>query len=103
MHKSIKHLPLTETTFYIMMVLHSPLHGYAIMQKVESISKGKVKIAAGTMYGAIEHLLSLKWIKSVPSNDKRRKVYLITELGKEIFQLETNRMKELIALVKKIN
>ena len=48
-----KYLPLTETTFYILLSLKEPSHGYAIMQKVEELSNGRVRIAAGTMYGAI--------------------------------------------------
>ncbi|MCL0330680.1 PadR family transcriptional regulator [Apilactobacillus xinyiensis] len=102
MHKNVEDLPLTETTFYILIALNSPLHGYAIMQEVENLSNGNVKIAAGTMYGAIEHLLKLKWIKSVPSNDKRRKVYSITEKGIKILKLETNRLKGLVLLAKKM-
>ncbi|WP_019771843.1 PadR family transcriptional regulator, partial [Streptococcus sobrinus] len=73
--KRNKHLPLTETTYYILLALLEPGHGYVIMQRVEDLSDGDVRIAAGTMYGAIENLLKLKWIKSIPSNDKRRKVY----------------------------
>lgn len=69
--KRNKHLPLTETTYYILLALLEPGHGYVIMQRVEDLSDGDVRIAAGTMYGAIENLLKLKWIKSIPSNDKR--------------------------------
>lgn len=57
--KRNKHLPLTETTYYILLALLEPAHGYHIMQKVEDMSDGDVKIAAGTMYGAIENLLKL--------------------------------------------
>ncbi|WP_019792912.1 PadR family transcriptional regulator, partial [Streptococcus sobrinus] len=84
--KRNKHLPLTETTYYILLALLEPGHGYVIMQRVEDLSDGDVRIAAGTMYGAIENLLKLKWIKSIPSNDKRRKVYALTDKGQEILQ-----------------
>ncbi len=89
------HLPLTETTYYILLALLEPAHGYHIMQKVEEMSDGDVKIAAGTMYGAIENLLKLKWICSVPSSDKRRKVYQVTAMGQEIIELETQRIRKL--------
>ena len=79
--KRNKHLPLTETTYYILLALLEPGHGYVIMQRVEDLSDGDVRIAAGTMYGAIENLLKLKWIKSIPSNDKRRKVYAVADKG----------------------
>ncbi|WP_086314776.1 hypothetical protein A5821_002394 [Enterococcus sp. 7F3_DIV0205] len=93
-----KILPLTETTFYIMLSLIEPSHGYAIMQKVEEISNGRVRIAAGTMYGATENLLKQKLICEVPGEDKRRRVYQLTNTGKDVLKLEVKRLKELAAL-----
>ncbi|AWN62076.1 PadR family transcriptional regulator [Streptococcus sobrinus] len=100
--KRNKHLPLTETTYYILLALLELGHGYVIMQRVEDLSDGDVRIAAGTMYGAIENLLKLKWIKSIPSNDKRRKVYALTDKGQEILQLETGRLRKLEHLAQEL-
>lgn len=100
--KRNKNLPLTETTYYVLLALNEPAHGYLIMQKVEEMSDGDVRIAAGTMYGAIENLLKQKWIKSVPGEDSRRKVYIITEAGREIVELETNRLTKLLSTAKLI-
>ncbi len=47
-----------------------------------------MKIAAGTLYGAVENLLKQGLIESVKSEDKRRKVYVITERGKEVLHLD---------------
>lgn len=91
-------LPLTETTFYILLVLNVPNHGYGIIQEIDKISEGDVKVAAGTMYGAIENLTKLNWIEEIPSNDKRRRVYKITEVGKHVLKLETERIKRLVSL-----
>ncbi len=91
-----KNLPLTETVFYILMALKEPMHGYLIMQEVDKLSNGDVRIAAGTLYGAIENLLKLKFIKSVPNEDKRRKVYARTTLGNETMLLDIERMKQMI-------
>ncbi|MGB4659108.1 MAG: helix-turn-helix transcriptional regulator [Mobilitalea sp.] len=91
-----KYLPLTETTYYILIALIEPGHGYYIMQKVEELSAGKVRIAAGTMYGAIDNLLKWKLIQSVPSTDARRKVYQITAEGKNVLELEAARLKFLV-------
>ncbi len=93
-----KHLPLTETTYYILLALLKTNHGYAIMQDVETMSEGEVRIAAGTMYGAIENLLKLGWITAVPSTDSRRKMYHITPIGKSILALETERIRKLSTL-----
>lgn len=93
-----QHLPLTETTYYILLALLKTNHGYAIMQDVETMSEGEVRIAAGTMYGAIENLLKLGWITAVPSTDSRRKMYHITPIGKSILALETERIRKLSTL-----
>ena len=98
--KRNKHLPLTETTYYILLALLKPAHGYSIMQTVEEMSDGDVRIAAGTMYGAIENLLKLQWIVALPSTDKRRKVYQLTAAGREILTLETERIRKLVLLAK---
>ncbi len=93
-----EYLPLTETTYYILLALLAPGHGYVIMQKVEELSKGRVRIAAGTMYGAIENLLKQGWIIAVPSEDKRRKVFQTSETGRIVLGLESQRLRGLVGL-----
>jgi len=93
-----KYLPLTETTYYILIALIEPGHGYYIMQKVEELSSGKVRIAAGTMYGAIDNLLKQGLIQSVPGEDKRRKVYQISKEGRKVLELEISRLRNLVKI-----
>jgi DNA-binding PadR family transcriptional regulator len=95
-----KKLPLTETTYYVLLALLKPAHGYVIMQEVEELSKGTVKMAAGTMYGAIENLLKLKYIKQIDSEDSRRKVYTITDEGKSILKQQFERYEHMIQITK---
>lgn len=95
MHRD-KHLPLTETVYYILLALVEPAHGYLILQKVEELSGGRVRMAAGTLYGAIENLLKLKFIQPVASEDSRRKVYAITNKGLDVLRLDLERMKHMI-------
>ncbi|MCL2046416.1 MAG: PadR family transcriptional regulator [Oscillospiraceae bacterium] len=91
-------IALTEAVFYILLSLHSPLHGYGIMQKTEDLSKGRVKLAAGTLYGAISSMLEKEWIKSLPGEaSSRKKEYEITESGKAVAKNELNRLRELLA------
>jgi len=92
-----KNLPLTETTYYILLALE-PGYGYIIMEKVEELSNYQVKIAAGTLYGAIENLLKQKLIKFVGTEDNRRKVYVITQKGKVILLLDIERMHHMIKI-----
>lgn len=60
-------------TIKIILVLTTPVHGYAIIQEIDKLSDGSVKVAAGTMYGAIENLLKLNLIEEIPSRPHRRK------------------------------
>lgn len=96
--KRHKLLPLTETMHYILLALREPLHGYAIMQKVEGMSNGEVRIAAGTLYGAIENLLKYHWIEQLASDEPRRKVYGITDEGIEILEIERARLQHILSL-----
>lgn len=93
---NIKYPALTESTYYILLSLSSPLHGYGIIQYVSTLSNGRVILAPGTLYGAINSLLEKKWIISYASNnDPRRKEYIITEEGKKVLESEISRLKEL--------
>ena len=88
---------LTEAVYYILLSLTRPLHGYGIMQNAEKLSNGRIRLAAGTLYGAINTLLEKGWITAL-SEEKgsRKKEYLITDQGKEMLRLEIERLKELI-------
>ena len=86
---------LTEAVYYILLSLMKPMYGYGIMQNVEQISNGRVKLAAGTLYGAINTLLEKGWIVSLPAEkDSRKKEYQITEQGKQILEIELIRLRE---------
>lgn len=101
--KKHKLLPLSETMHYILLALREPLHGYAMMQKIEEMSEGNVRIAAGTMYGAIENLLKYDWIAPVDTVESRRKVYQTTPAGLEILAAEQQRLQRILALYKGVD
>lgn len=88
---------LTEAVYYILLSLMEPMHGYGIMQNVEQLSNGRVKLAAGTLYGAINTLLEKGWITALSEEQgSRKKEYRITDQGKEMLRSEIARLKELI-------
>ncbi|KIL51601.1 hypothetical protein KP77_11130 [Jeotgalibacillus alimentarius] len=90
-------LPLTHTTFYTLIALEHPLHGYGIMQKVEQVSAGDVKIGPGTLYSALNKLEKQKLIKKVDGDTgDRRKLYTLTGLGQEVIRLEYRRLTHLV-------
>ena len=88
---------LTEAVYYILLSLVEPMHGYGIMQKAESLSNGRVRLAAGTLYGAINSLLEKGWITALPGEkDSRKKEYQITQEGRQALEAELLRLKELL-------
>ena len=90
-----KYLPLTESTAYILLALAEPLHGYGVMQKVETMSQGTVKIGPGTLYGAFSTLEKEALIIKV-EEAKRRKTYTLTEKGKAWLKEHIRRVEILL-------
>ncbi len=87
-----RYLPLTEATYFIMLALVEPLHGYAVMQQVEQVSGGAVKIGAGTLYGAFTTLEKEGLIEMVSEVD-RRKSYRLTPKGKRVLRGQIERLE----------
>ena len=74
-----------------------PLHGYGIIQNVAELSKGRVKLAPGTLYGALNTLTDKGWIDALPENpESRKKEYVITTAGKAVLSEELSRLSELV-------
>ncbi|MCI8449403.1 MAG: PadR family transcriptional regulator [Eubacterium sp.] len=88
------YVPMTETGFYILLCLREEMHGYGIVQKVEALTKGAVKISPGTMYGSLSKMEKDGIIRFVREEDKR-KIYRITDLGMQVLNLEMTRIKRL--------
>ena len=88
---------LTEAVYYILLSLQEPLHGYGIIQNVDKLSGGRVRLAAGTLYGAINTLLDKGWIRALENEaDSRKKEYQITEAGLAVLKAEVRRLRELL-------
>ncbi len=95
---------LTEAVFYILLSLHEPKHGYALMQQIAEMTEARVTLGAGTLYGALNTLIKKGWIEDYEDETSdRRKAYLITESGREIFAGEIVRLKELLKNAEKIS
>lgn len=91
-----KYLPLSEATFYVMVALTQPMHGYAIMQKVDSMSAGSVTLGPGTLYGVFGTLEKQALIVKV-AEEERRKVYALTELGKVVLAEQVRRLEIMLS------
>ena len=90
-----KHLPLTEATYYILLTLVEPLHGYGVMQKVKAISQGAVRIGPGTLYGAFSTLEKEGLIVKVAEQD-RRKSYTLTPKGRQLLKAQIDRFEVML-------
>jgi DNA-binding PadR family transcriptional regulator len=89
--------PLTETIFYVLLALGTPLHGYGIMQQVNELTAGRVALGAGTLYGALTNLTEKGWIRPLQgAADERKKEYEITGAGREAVTEELERLEELL-------
>ena len=88
------YVPMTETGFYILLCLRDTMHGYGIVQKVEAITQGEIKLSPGTMYGSLSKMEKDNIIRFIREEDKR-KIYQITDLGLEVLQLERKRIERL--------
>ena len=88
------YVPMTETAFYILLCLQKPNHGYGVVQKVEQLTNGAIKLAPGTMYGSLSKMEKDKVIEFIREEDKR-KIYQITELGSQVLELELQRITRL--------
>lgn len=99
MDKIIKTLsPLTESTYYVLLTLQQPLHGYGIIKQVEEMTSGRLQLAAGTLYGVLQNLVKYKCIKLFSKEEvgKKKKEYVITETGKQLLEYEVKRLEQMV-------
>lgn len=92
-----ENIALTESTYYILLSLYTPQHGYGIMQQTEKLSGGRIRLAAGTLYGALNSLCEKGWITPLPiEEDSRKKGYKLTAKGLGVLENEVKRLRQLV-------
>ncbi len=96
-------LPLTPASFHILLALaDGDLHGYAIMQAVDQLTEGQMKLVPGTLYRSIKKLLDQGLISEVDErpdpalDDERRRYYRLTEFGQRVAAAEVRRLAHLV-------
>lgn len=102
MRDHVKGGALTEVTFYILLSLYTPRHGYAIIQFVQEQTNGRLILGAGTLYGALTTLEEKGWITAWDTHEGRKKEYLITILGRHAVMKEMERLNALMRTARKI-
>jgi DNA-binding PadR family transcriptional regulator len=96
MRENVRSGALTEVTFFVLLALYRPRHGYAVMQFVEEQTGGRLVLGAGSLYGALGTLTKKGWIESVGEDKERRKRYRITAKGRRIAAEEQSRLQNLV-------
>jgi DNA-binding PadR family transcriptional regulator len=106
--------PLREPTFFILLVLSKGRkHGYAILKDVEALSKGRVALSTGTLYGALARMLEQGVIRKSTEDSgedgtgsesrsskvdvRERKYYELTQFGRRVLEVEINRLDSILA------
>ena len=95
------YVPMTETGFYILLCLQEENHGYGIVQKVKEMTNGDIVLAPGTMYGSLSKMEKDGLIRFIREEEKR-KLYIITSLGKEVLGIEKRRIERLYRNMKEM-
>ena len=94
---------MREPTYYILAaLLDGPLHGYGIMKRAEQLSQGRVRLAAGTLYAALDRLTDATLIDADRSEivqGRARRYYRLTDHGQQALHAEAARMAQAAQLV----
>ncbi len=94
--KALEEDILTDSTYYILLTLVKPMHGYGIMQEIKELSNDKIDIGPASLYTILKKLQDGELIK-LDSNEDRRKTYILTDKGKELIKKDIERRKLMVS------
>jgi DNA-binding PadR family transcriptional regulator len=102
--------PLTPAVFHIMLALaEGESHGYGIMQDVDRITNGSMRLGPGTLYRSIQRMLVDGLIEELAialdgePDDDRRRYYRLTDRGLAVAQAEATRLADLVDAARERN
>lgn len=97
-----EHLPLKPLDFSILLVLaRQDSYGYGIVQAIAERSAGGVRLAPGNLYPVLDRMIQAGLIReagrrSRAGDDRRRRYYAITPLGRRIAEAEAERLRAMV-------
>jgi DNA-binding PadR family transcriptional regulator len=95
---------MREPTYYLLAsLLDGPLHGYAIIKSAEGLSGGRVRLTAGTLYGALDRLVDQGQVEVTGEeivNGRARRYYRLTAAGRQALADEAARMERAARVVR---
>lgn len=104
-----RHLPMKPIPYLILLAVSRGVeHGYAMRTEVAGLSEGTVRLDPGTLYRWLARLLQDGLIEESTqsdesSGDPRRRNYQLTDLGREIMELESTRLSNLVRAAQRQN
>ena len=81
------------------------MHGFAITERIEQISRDVLRVEAGSLYPALHRMAEAKWVKSswgTSENNRRARYYTITAAGRRQLAAERSEFDRLILAIHKI-
>jgi DNA-binding PadR family transcriptional regulator len=90
-----EYLPMSESAYYILLSLSTPRHGYGVILHVEELTAGRLRLGAGTIYGTLARFETDGLIVAAGESE-RRKLYALTQRGRDLLGLEIMRLRELL-------
>ena len=88
--------PMTEAMYYVLLALMTPSHGYKLMNAIHQVSRGRLSMGPGTLYGVLSRM-EKDGLILLSKDDGRRKTYSITEEGKTALLAEYKRLTAMLA------
>jgi DNA-binding PadR family transcriptional regulator len=98
-----EHLPMKPADYLTLLALgEGEQHGYGLVKKIEELSEGALRLVPGNFYSVLQRLLKEGLLEesgrrsAKDLDDRRRRYYAITDLGREVAAAETARLKALV-------
>lgn len=85
---------LTEPMYYILLSLMKECCGVDVMDRVRTLSRGRVRVGPGTLYAMLARFEENGMIR-LTAQEGRRKSYVITEHGKKMLEDEYERLRQM--------
>ncbi|MBL4930609.1 PadR family transcriptional regulator [Clostridium paridis] len=87
---------LTDSAFYILSSVIEEKHGYLIMKEIEKFTNNEVVIGPASLYTTLKKLLNAELVELSLETDENKKVYKITDKGRDMLINEIERKKQMI-------
>lgn len=92
-----------------MMVLQTlrrqPLHGYALVQQIKSMSDNELQIEEGSLYPALQRMLRAGWLKAdwgVSATKRRVRIYRLTPEGRKHLEREKSSLDRMLRAIARV-